>query len=297
MEDPNFKIPLISQESLDSIKTKHLDIPYCNQSPSQILDIYLPENASKPYPVILHYHGGAFLFGTQRDCNLEPMLRGLARGYAVVSVQYRMSGEARFPAFVWDCKAAVRWVRANAAKYHLDADKIAAWGPSAGGYIAAMLGVSGGNPAFENLEQGNAEYASDVQAVIDWCGPAGGFLNMDPAIRENGVGVPDHNDAESPESRILGAQITTIPELSELAAPYRYAYKEVPPFLIIHGEADPIVPVQQSRALAAAIEKAAGKDRVTLKTFEGKGHHGEPWYDEPEISGICLDFLDKIFKA
>lgn len=297
MQNPNFRIPLLSQKLLDSVKAKYLDIPYCDESPSQILDIYLPENTAKPYPVIMHYHGGAFMFGTQRDCNLEPMLRGLERGYAVVSVQYRMSGEARFPAFVWDSKAAVRWVRANADKYGFDSGKIAAWGPSAGGYIAAMMGVSGKNPAFEDLSQGNAEYSSEVQAIIDWCGPAGGFLNIDPAIRDNGIGLADHNDPASPESLILGAPIETVPELVELAAPYRYAHKGVPPFLIVHGEADPIVPVQQSRILAEAIEKAAGKERVTLRTYPGKGHHGDPWYDELEISTLCLDFLDSICKA
>lgn len=294
MQNANSQIPILSQELLDSIITKYLDIPYCDESPSQVLDIYLPENTTKPYPVIMHYHGGAFMFGTQRDCNLEPILRGLARGYAVVSVQYRMSGEARFPAFVWDCKAAVRWVRANAEQYDLDHKKIAAWGPSAGGYIAAMLGVTADNPVFENPAQGNTEYSSEVQAVIDWCGPCGGFLNMDIEISKNEIGLSDHNDADSPESRILGAQITSVPELVEIAAPYRYAHKDVPPFLIIHGDADPIVPVQQSQTLANAIEKVAGKERVTLKTFAGKGHHGEPWYDESEISDLCFDFLEQV---
>lgn len=297
MQDPDYRIPLLPKEKLEAINTKYLDIPYCNESPAQILDVYLPENAGGPYPVIAHFHGGAFMLGTQRDCNLETILRGLERGFAVVSVQYRMSGEARFPAFIWDCKAVLRWIRANSAKYGFDPGKIAAWGPSAGGYIAAMLGVTAGNPAFEDLSQGNAEYSSEVQAAIDWCGPCGGFLNMDAEIRENGVGPADHNDPLSPESRILGAPLPTVPELSEMAAPYRYAHKDAPPFLIMHGEADPIVPVQQSRRLAEALEKAAGKERVTLKTYPGQGHHGEPWYDEPEISQICFDFLDKIFRT
>lgn len=294
MQQPEIKIPLLSQEILDSIKNKILDVQYCDRSPSQILDIYLPENCSGPYPVIAHFHGGAFMIGTQRDDNLRPMLRGLSRGYAVVSVQYRMSGEARFPALIWDAKAAIRFIRANAEKYGLDSSRIAAWGPSAGGYISAMLGVTEGNPAFEDLSMGNAHVSSAVQAVVDWCGPCGDFLKMDTAIRESGIGIPDHNEAYSPESLLMGAQITKIPELVSLACPCRYANKNAPPFLIHHGEADPVVPVSQSIALAEALKNAGVP--VTLETFPGKGHHGEPWYDEEWLSDKVFDFLDSVFK-
>ncbi len=105
MQDPNFKIPLVSKEIIDSIKTKLLDVPYCSNSPSQKMDIYYPNLVSnKPYPVIIHFHGGAFMIGTKGDDALEPMLSGLNRGYVVVSVDYRLSGEARFPAMVYDAK-------------------------------------------------------------------------------------------------------------------------------------------------------------------------------------------------
>jgi acetyl esterase/lipase len=291
---------LISQKQLDAIKRKHLDIPYADRSPAQILDIFLPDpapdDAPGRYPVVVHIHGGAFMFGTQRDDNLAPILRGLARGYAVVSVQYRMSGEARFPALIWDCKAAIRWIRAHADEYGFDAGKLAAWGPSAGGYLAAMLGVTTGAPAFEDLLQGNADHSSDVQAVIDWCGPAGGFLEMDEDYKESGIGSADHSEADSPESLIMGAPILTIPELAALAAPCRYAHRDIPPFLIMHGEADPVVPVQQSVRLATALREKAGSEKVSLKTYPGKGHHGDPWYDEPEISDRCFDFLDEVFE-
>lgn len=294
MQQPEIRIPLLPEEVLDSVKNKILDIPYCDQSKSQILDIYYPESGKGPFPVIVHIHGGAFMIGTQRDDNLRPMLRGLSRGYAVVSVQYRMSGEAHFPALIWDAKAAIRFIRANAEKYNLDGDRIAAWGPSCGGYIVSMLGVTDGNPAFEDLSMGNANVSSNVQAVVDWCGPCGGFLNMDTAILKSGIGRADHNDVESPESLIMGAQITKIPELVELACTCRYAHKDVPPFLIHHGEADPIVPVEQSIALAKALKKAGAS--VTLETFPGKGHHGGKWYDETWLSDKVFDFIDSNLK-
>jgi len=296
MEDFNFVIPQLSEKILNSIETKYLDLAYANESDSQKLDIYLPENVLKPYPVIIHFHGGAFAFGTKRDDNFEPMLRGLKRGYAIISVEYRMSGEARWPALIFDAKAAVRFIRANANHYGLNADKIAVWGPSAGGYIAGMLGVTNRNPVFEDPGQGNAEYSSEVQAVVDWCGPCGGFITMDKYIKENGIGFPDHNAPDSPESRIMGSPIQNIEQLVYFASPYRYANKDIPPFLIMHGESDPVVPVQQSRFFAEELIKAAGTDKVKLLTYPGKGHHGQPWYDEECISDVVFEFLDDVFR-
>ncbi len=293
MEDPKLIIPLLPQATLDAIKHKYLDVPYCKESPAQVLDIYLPETPGH-YPVIVHFHGGAFLFGTQRDMNLVPMLRGLTKGFALISVSYRMSAEARFPALIWDAKAAIRFIRANAKKYNLDTDKIGVWGPSAGGYIVSMLGATNDEPAFEDLDMGNAAFSSSVQAVVDWCGPSGNFLEMDPAIRSNGFGEADHNDPLSPESRIMGAPITTIPELVKLATPSTHLKKSLPAFMIHHGEADPIVPVQQSIAFAEAIVAAHGQ--VTLETFSGQGHHGQAWYEEEVMSDKVFEFFQETLR-
>jgi len=293
MEDPKLVIPLLSQSILDSIPHKRLDVPYCDRSKAQVLDIYYPDSAG-PYPVIVHFHGGAFMFGTQRDVNLAPMLRGLKKGYAIVSVSYRMSGEARFPAMIYDAKAAIRFLRANALHYHLNTEKIGVWGPSAGGYIVSMLGATNDNPAFEDLSMGNAPISSAVQAVVDWCGPSGNFLKMDPAILANGFGEADHNDPLSPESRFMGAPITTIPELVRLATPATHVSHNGPAYLIQHGEADPIVPVQQSIDFANAIKAVGGQ--VTLKTYPGKGHHGNPWYEEEWMSDLVFRFFDETVR-
>lgn len=296
MEKPDVRIPLLEQSVLDRIARKHLDIPYAAQSGSQRLDLYYPEAGGGPFPLVVHVHGGAFMFGTKRDCNLKPMLRVLERGYALASVEYRLSGEARFPAPVYDCKAAIRFLRANAARYRLDAARIGIWGPSAGGYLAAMVGVTNHNPAFEDLSMGNAGESSAVQAVVDWCGPCGDFIHMDRQIRENGIGDDEHDDPCSPESRLLGHAIQQVRELSRLAAPVTHVSRQCPPFLIHHGEADPIVPVQQSLCLAAAVRAAAGEGNVMLRTFPGRGHHGQPWYEEPALTKEVLDFLDIYLK-
>ncbi|MDD2970851.1 MAG: alpha/beta hydrolase [Lachnospiraceae bacterium] len=295
MFDTKVVLPKLPDVELNKITYKWLDIPYAEQSETQKLDIYAP-GTEKRYPTIVHFHGGAFAFGTRRDVNLISMLRGINRGYVVVSVEYRMSSEARFPALVYDAKAAIRFLRAHAREYHIDPDRIAVWGPSAGGYLASMVGVTNHNPVFEDLRMGNETYSSEVQAVVDWCGPCGDFCKMDEAVLENGVGNADHNDDDSPESRIMGAPIQSIPELTHLASPYVHVTPNIPPFLIHHGGSDGTVPVQQSRTLAKAIEDIAGKDRVDYTEFPGKGHHGEPWYDEPQMSDRVFDFLDKYLK-
>lgn len=291
MEEPNFSIPTLPLSILGSYTQKYFDIAYAAQSYAQRLDLYFPNDKPGPYPLIVHFHGGAFMFGTKRDINLLPILRSLDQGYALASVEYRLSGEARFPALVYDCKAAIRYLRAHASALNIDPDMFIAWGPSAGGYLAAMMGVTGGNPAFEDLSMGNPEVSSQVQAVVDWCGPTGDFCLMDNQVRTNGIGAADHDHSLSPESRLLGCAIQRVRELSRLAAPITHVGESVPPFLIQHGEADGIVPFQQSIDFADRIARIAGKNRVTLRTYVGKGHHGEPWFDYPDITDEVFKFL------
>ncbi len=189
------------------IVRKMFDIAYADRSPAQRLDIYWPDAGNGPFPVIVAIHGGAFMGGDKRDAQLTPMLAGLARGYAVVSINYRMSGEATFPALVHDVKAAIRWVRANAVRYLFDPGRIAVWGGSAGGYLALMAGVSAGAPELDDPALGHGKQSSSVQAVVDWFGPTD-FLKMDEQLAASGLapaaGIYAHSGANSPESLILG---------------------------------------------------------------------------------------------
>ena len=170
---------------VEHIRRKYLDIPYASLSSAEKLDIYLPDEGEGPFPVIVSIHGGAFMGCDKADGQVVPMLEGLKRGYAVVSVNYRLSWEARFPALVHDVKAAVRWMRANADRYHFDRSKIAAWGRSAGGYLSVMLGTSAGVKELEDFSLGNPDQPCDIQAVVDWFGPTN-FLTMDVLLTERG---------------------------------------------------------------------------------------------------------------
>ena len=279
------------------VKRKHLDIPYADLSPAQELDVYLPDEGEGPFPVIVSIHGGAFMGCDKADMQVLPMLEGLKRGYAVVAVNYRLSWETIFPALVHDVKAAMRWVRGNADWYYFDPERIAAWGGSAGGYLSAMLGVSDGITELEDLSLGNPDEPSSVQAVVDWFGPTN-FLKMDEQLAASGLAPmegTEHSGAHSPESLLLGAKITDIPDRVRDANPATYVRDNTPPFLIQHGFKDPVVPVQQSMELAAKLREVCGDDRVILDLIEG-AEHGDPKFEAPENVEKVLDFLDQHLK-
>ncbi len=256
------------------------DLAYVtNGHDRQKLDLYLPEGAG-PFPLIIWVHGGAFREGSKE--NPVP-LAYLAEGFAVASLNYRLSQHAIFPAQVQDCKSAVRWLRKHAGDYHLDAQRIVAWGESAGGHLAAMLGVTGGADAFDVGE--NLDVSSRVQAVVDFFGPTD-FLQMD-AHRPTGGMV--HELPDSPESQLVGGLITELPEAVRQANPVTYASPKACPFLIVHGDCDPLVPYHQSELLAAALREAGGP--VMFYTVVGGGHGG---FSDPQVPVAVREFLKRL---
>jgi acetyl esterase/lipase len=275
-------------------KRSYLDVAYASTSAAEKLDIYLPSAGSAPYPVILSVHGGAFLMGDKADGQLAPMLAGLDRGYAVVSVNYRLSGEAKFPAAVNDVKAAIRFLRANASEYGLDPERFAVWGGSAGGNLAAMAGTSAGVDSLSDPSLGNASQSDAVQAVVDWFGPID-FATMDSQLETSGAGPANHGAADSPESQYLGATLASVPQKVEAADPATYMSPDDPPFLIEHGTADAQVPVQQSQEFAAVLAKELGSGNVTLELLQGAGH-ADPAFSTQENVAYVLDWLDAHLK-
>jgi acetyl esterase/lipase len=284
----------IPTADVSHIRRKWLDLPYASLSPAQSLDIYLPDKGDGPFPVILHLHGGAFAIGDKRDVYLLSYLKGLERGYAVVSVNYRLSGEAIFPAGLQDVKASIRWLRANSQIYHLDGERIAACGGSSGGNYAAMICLTASVAEFDDLSLGNAEYPCHVQAAVDMFGPTD-FLKMDEQLTENGFGPGDHGEADSPESRYLGAKLSDIPLKVVLANPMTYIHEHMPPILIQHGRLDTLVPIQQSMMFVEKMKKYVSHDRFEFDILEGAGH-ADPLFETDENMNRVFAFLDKHLK-
>jgi len=277
-----------------AVKNKYLDIAYATVSKTQTLDVYLPNTGTGPFPTIISIHGGGFAFGNNRGTELATALKALERGYAVVSVNYRLSGEAVYPAAINDVKAAIRFARANASKYKLDPSRFASFGSSAGGHLAALVGTSGDSPVFKDATLGNASVSDAVQAVVDWYGPIN-FLVMDEQFKASGVQGQTHNIADSFESKYMGALITGIPAKIKETNPETYIDSRDPPFFIQHGTADANIPTQQSIDFAARLTTALGKDRVVYSSIQGAGHGGAQFETEANIK-LMLDFLDKHLK-
>jgi acetyl esterase/lipase len=295
---PLFPMPGIPPEEfqpppadVSHIHRKWLDVAYAEVSSTQQLDIYLPEAGEGPFPIVIHIHGGAFAIGDKRDIQVVPFLGGLDLGYAVVGVNYRLSGEAVFPAGLQDVKAAIRWMKAHSGEYALDSDRIAVIGQSAGAHQAAMCCVTTGLGLFDDPSLGHAEYSSDVQVAVDMFGPTD-FLKMDEHLAASGLGPCDHSQADSPESRYLGGRVTEIPEKAREANPTTYVHGGMPPILIQHGTRDCSVPVQQSIEFARAIEGRVGADRVELDIFEG-AVHADPAFESDKNMARVFGFLDR----
>ncbi len=291
LNQPFFEIP---KADVSHIQRKWFDLPYASLSPAQKLDIYLPNEGSGPFPIILFIHGGGFEIGDKRDIHILAFLKGLERGYAVVGVNYRLSGEAIFPAGLQDIKAAIRWLRANTEQYFLDGNRIAACGGSSGGNFAAMVCLTDHVTEFDDLSLGNPEYPCNVQAAVDWFGPTD-FLKMDEQLEENGFGPSDHGEADSPESKYLGAKLSDVPLKVELANPMTYIHERMPPILIQHGNLDTMVPVQQSIIFAEKLRKHVSSDRIEFDIVNGAGH-GDPLFETQENMARVLSFLDKHLK-
>jgi len=255
------------------------DLPYVtNGSPAQRLDLYLPVKSTGVRPLVVWIHGGGWVGGSKKGVAAKPLID---HGYAVASVEYRMSQEAIYPAQIEDCKAAIRWLRAHAAEYEFDPQRIGAWGASAGGHLVSLLGTTGKIRDFdvgEDLDQSSA-----VQCVLDWFGPAD-FLHWQDAEKKQ------VDRADSLISKLFGGPVSGKQELARRGSPISFVSADSAPHLIMHGDHDDLVPLQQSEDLNAALKKAGVES--TLIVIPGAGHGGAQFM-APEHVREMAQFLDK----
>jgi acetyl esterase/lipase len=279
------------------IKTTYINVAYAAKSETQKLDLYIPNEGTGPFPVIIEIHGGGFIMGSKSG-DISPMLEGVKRGYAVASINYRLSGEALFPAAINDVKAAIKYLRANAEKYNLDSGKFATWGGSAGGNLSAMAAMSADVPSLVDPSLGNSSFSDAVQAGVDWYGPVY-FSTMDAEFKTLGTSgiMGATNSPNSAESKYLGKEIGTseAQNLVEAASPLTYITKNDPPMYIQHGTADRNIPITQSLNFAAKLAAVIGPDKVVFEKIEGASHGGAQFTTPQNVANI-LDFLDKYLK-
>lgn len=250
------------------------------KSQSQTMDIYQPLGVAKPTPVVIWIHGGSWLSGSKDGC---PATFLVSAGFTTVSINYRLSSEAPFPAQILDCKMAILYLRKNAKQLNIDPSRIGVWGASAGGHLAAMLGTTGDSSSWDkDLKKLGA--SAKVQAVCDWCGPTDlRDMNRKLATREV------TKEQVDPIFKLLANRCTA--EWLTAASPVAFATPSAPPFLIMHGDQDGTVPVDQSRYLHNLLKSK--KVDSTLYVLKGAGHS----FESPVNARIVLEFFKRTLQS
>jgi acetyl esterase/lipase len=260
----------------------HQNIPYAGDTlKHHLLDIYLPANVSGNVPLVIWVHGGAWMLNDKyADMGYmkNTVKSFIESGYAFASIDYRYSTEAVFPAQIQDCNQAVTFLYNNASKYHIDKDKIALIGFSAGGHLASLLGLSNNNEV-PSFSVSGKKVPFKIKAVVDFYGPAN-FIAL--------VSKTEIQDAKDPLTLLLGATPLKRPDLASVASPSTYVDANDPPFLIFHGEKDESVPYTQSLLLSSYLNLAKVKNEITI--VPGAPHYGE-MYDVDAIRNKISAFL------
>ena len=263
------------------------DLEYaCVGNHSLLLDLQIPENGVPPYPVIVWLFGGGWNRGDRRG---RPVVRLVddnlyQHGYAIAAIDYRLSGEAKFPAQLEDCKAAIRFLRKHAESFELDANQIGVWGFSAGAHLAALLGLTGSTKQFDVGD--NLEISSQVQAVC-------AFAVTSDFRRVNAENsCDDPNDPSSATAQLFGGRIQEKMDLVIRANPVTYMSQHAPPFLLIHGEKDGLVSCEQSKLLHDALTEAGVESTLYIIP---NGDHGMAGLDQTEVQHI-LNITEGFFQ-
>lgn len=262
------------------------DIAYSNVSPTNKIDIYTPNSTNtNTHPVVVWVHGGAFKMGSKS--NPQSLDRLISEGFVVVSVDYRLSSEAVWPAQKDDMANIIKFLKNNAKDYGIDFDNIAIWGASAGGFLASISGT-----ALYNEED------TKVKAVVDWFGPVD-FYYMDEDIDKTGVSraTGNNGDSDSPESVLLGKTVKENKEASYKASPLYFIEQmsSSPKFLIMHGAKDQMIGAPQSERLYEALKNKFGTSTVEYLNLP-EGTHGGGAFKEISAEDVVVDFLKRNLK-
>lgn len=292
--------------------TTYLEVPYSDVSPSDYINIYVPDSEETP-PLYVVIHGGGFFAGDAQSRQSQWMYRYFRdHGFACASVNYRLSGEAPFPAAVEDCKAAIRFLRAHADEYGYDAEHIAVFGESAGGYLAVMCAVTN-DEQFNDLPFVGQDELGDVSAKVDALVDYYGVIEMSMGKDIAEIGLPSKiyqianswanagvtQGFENVESFWMRKNLSEMTEEERAVInPHTYIEENLTPdsdlsVWIVHGDCDITVPYLQSSRLNDKLTGILGADRVTYRLVPNMGHASDPLYSDEEL-GLLETYLKNI---
>jgi acetyl esterase/lipase len=273
-------VPVAAQERKPEVRLER-DLVYSKAGTVELkLDLAMPKDGEGPFPAVVCLHGGGWRAGSRQQ--LGQTIETLAgRGYVAVTVSYRLVPSAAFPAQIEDCKAAVRWLRANAKKYHINPDRVGAIGFSAGAHLACLLGTTDKDDGLEG-NGGNLDQSSRVQAVVSFFGPTDFTTKSWSDELEEKLLAP-----------FMGGSFKDKPEAYRKASPIAYVTKDDPPFLFFHGTEDRLVAIRHSRALAEKLQAVGVPAKVVELAGEGHGWKGDKLLDTLKQ---MQQFLDERLK-
>jgi len=261
----------------------HKDVEFAKVDGQSLkLDVYLP--ATSDSALVVWIHGGGWRAGSKERC---PVTWLTEHGYAVASISYRLTDKAIFPAQIHDCKAAVRWLRANAERFGYRTDRMAVAGSSAGGHLAALMGTSGGVKQLEGTVGGNLDQPSRVDAVVDFYGATDFVLRSKTQPQRA-------NKEGSVVYRLLGGGADQKVDLAKQASAAFHVTPDDPPFLVFHGDRDKTVLLDQSQRILEVYSKA--KLPIQLHVLKGAGHGGSEFFTGRRRE-LVVEFLDKHLAA
>lgn len=271
--------------TVDAAEPDHKDVVYATVGDHRLLlDVYRAPDVAKA-PLVIWVHGGAWRSGSK---NKVPILRLLDHGYTIVSVNYRLSGVARFPAQVHDIKAAIRFLRANAASYGIDADRVVIVGASAGGHLAALVGVSNGVKTLEGELGDHVETSSDVHGIVSFYGAS----NLATILSQS---TPHGLNVRVPALELLlGGQPDEKPELAKLASPVTHVDLSDPPLLLIHGDQDPQMPINQAHELHGKYKQL--ELPVEFEVVHGAAHGGRGFFENDMLDRVARHLTTEVWK-
>ena len=269
----------LTSEFTRATEPTHRDLEYAHAGDHRLLlDLYLPPQSEKPVPLVVWVHGGAWRAGSKDSMPVE---RWLQQGFAIASVEYRLSPVAKVPAQIHDIKAAIRWLRGNAKTYAFDSDQFIIAGSSAGGHLAALVGVSNGVVGLEGELGEFKSTNSNVQAIVSFFG-ASNLESILAQSRPHGLSV-----RVPALELLLGGQPDQKPELARLASPVAHVDAADPPLWMIHGDADPQMPIEQSRELFQRFNDL--KLKVDFEIVKGGKHGGEGFFTAAQLDRVATE--------
>ena len=286
MESKKFNEIYGRQIDTSTIPHKKLDIAYGPYTRNR-LDIYYPNGEHGPWPAVVFFHGGAFFKGDKGRYQLKPALHGLDRGYAVISVNYRLAPTDLMPAAFLDARMAVQYLKAHSAELLIDPERIALWGESVGASLACWCGLISKPALADDPKAPHKDQSCDVRAVIDWYAPVD-LVSIELKQRKTG-GVFNGRTAQEYVFGLTGDELLNM--LGKVD-PQNYLSTDIPPVLIEHGTADSVVPVDMSLRFRQKLLEYLPEDQVPMRLVKG-AEHGVEAFEDQENLDFVFSFLDR----